>query len=113
MQDFIINFVLISYLKNSLAVIVREFFVIFVPMRIFVVAITVDYEGATALAAFKNKDEALESLHKNIEAQFEFGYEIVEEGGDDTHYYFKYYRLDADDEDSPTLVFSVTETELV
>lgn len=82
-------------------------------MRIYVLAITVDYEGATALAAFKDRDKALESLHKNIESQFEFGYEIVEEGGDNTHYFFKFYRLDADDEDSPTLVFSVTETELV
>ena len=82
-------------------------------MKIFVLTVTVDYQGATALAAFKDRDKALESLHKNIEAQFEFNYEVVEEGGDNTHYFFKYYRLEVDDEDSPTLVFSVTETELL
>lgn len=112
MQDFII-LLQFFHISKTLAVIVREFFVIFAPMRIYVIAITIDYEGATAIAAFKDKDKAIKSLRTNVESQFQYGYEIMEEGGDNTHYFFKFFRLDADDEDSPTLVFSVTETELV
>lgn len=80
-------------------------------MKVYVITVTVDYEGATAIAAFKNKDEAIKSLRTNVESQFQYGYEIMEEGGDDSPL-FKYIKMDADDEDSPTLVYSLTEVDL-
>lgn len=81
-------------------------------MKIYTVVVTVDYEGATAIAAFKDKDKAIKSLRDNVESQFQYGYEILDEGGDDSPL-FKYVKMDADDEDSPTLVYSLTEIDLI
>ena len=81
-------------------------------MKIYVIAVTVDYEGATTIAAFEDKNKAIKSLRTNVDSQFQYGYEVMEEGGDDFPF-FKYIKMDADDEDSPTLVYSLTEVDLL
>jgi hypothetical protein len=88
-------------------------FIKFASMKVYVITMTVDYEGAVALGAFTDKEKAFEALRNDVADNFEDGYEVVEEGGENFSYVcLKYYRLECDDEDSPTLFYSLSEMDL-
>lgn len=83
-------------------------------MKVYVIVLTIDFNGAIALGAFKNKEMALDAFRKDVEDNFEEGYIITEEGGEDSAYdCLEYCILECDDADSPTLFYSISELEVV
>lgn len=82
-------------------------------MKVYVIILTIDFSGAMALGAFKNKEMALDAFRKDVEDNFEDGYVITEEGGENVYDCLEYCILECDDADSPTLFYSISELELV
>lgn len=82
-------------------------------MKVYVIVLTIDFNGAIALGAFKGKEGALYAFHQAVEENFADGYEITEEGAGGDYDCLEYCILECDDADSPTLFYSISELEVV